>query len=100
MLYRVSRQHCIQTRHEVSDILKAQSLVKLRTVIVDNENAGALNEAGRANADESALSQGRLLDNMQPAAIERPINFHLLRDLKELRAGKSVVGITRIVVQT
>jgi hypothetical protein len=39
-----------------------------RTIIVNNQDAGALDEASCAHRDESPLAQGWLLHNMQPAA--------------------------------
>jgi hypothetical protein len=80
-------------------LLVAKVLIKFWSVIVDDENARALDKAHRAHGDKRALSKRRLSENVKPAAREGAIDSELLGDLDEFGGGKGVAGVFWVVVQ-
>jgi hypothetical protein len=72
----------------------------LLTVVIDHQDATALDEPRCPYRDESTFSQRRSAHDMKPARGESAIYCELLRDLQIFRSRKCMGAIARVIVQS
>ena len=84
---------------ELLDGAVAEVLVQGRAVVVDDEHAGALDDARDADGEEGAFAVRWLFQNVPPGVSQSAVDGDLLLDLIELCASSVVVRVVGVGVQ-
>ena len=66
-------------------LVRAHVHVEFLTVVVNDEDTGALNETSCADGNKGTLAQGRLSHNMCPTTREGAVNGKLYRISRETK---------------